>query len=312
MELFTATLSQMGYLFSFIFLGFVLMKIKALPAETAKVISKLENNLLLPAMVFNTFANQFTVSTLKTAWRSLLCSVVILFIAIGIALAVVRFITGDKYLRNIYTYGLCFANFGFMGYAVVQALFPEYYLQYLIYTMPMWTAIYLWGTPVLLIADAEAQGGWKERLKSFVNPMFVCMIVGIVFGLADLSRLIPAFAQDVIDATQSCMSPLAMMLVGVTLAGTKLKTVFTDVSVYVVSLIRLVAIPALFIVVAKFIPLDRVDYVCALVSLAMPLGLTTIVVPAAYGRDTSKASGMALISHAISCITIPLIFLWGC
>ena len=49
--------------------------------------------------------------------------------------------------------------------------------------------------------------------------------------------------------------------------------------------------------------------ICALCSLVMPLGLNTIVIPSAYGKDTKIASGMALVSHVLSCITIPLIFL---
>ena len=40
----------------------------------------------------------------------------------------------------------------------------------------------------------------------------------------------------------------------------------------------------------------------------MPLGLNTIVIPNAYGKDTTVASGMALISHVLSVISIPLIF----
>ena len=47
---------------------------------------------------------------------------------------------------------------------------------------------------------------------------------------------------------------------------------------------------------------------CLICSLAMPLGLNTIVIPAAYGKDTTAASGMALISHALSVVTIPLLF----
>ena len=43
--------------------------------------------------------------------------------------------------------------------------------------------------------------------------------------------------------------------------------------------------------------------------IAMPLGLNTIVIPAGYGKDTSDAAGLALVSHLLSCITIPIIFL---
>jgi predicted permease len=41
----------------------------------------------------------------------------------------------------------------------------------------------------------------------------------------------------------------------------------------------------------------------------MPLGLNTIVIPAAYGKDTTAAAGMALISHTLAVISIPILFL---
>ena len=51
-------------------------------------------------------------------------------------------------------------------------------------------------------------------------------------------------------------------------------------------------------------------YVCAVCAIAMPLGLNTIVIPSAYGKDSTVAAGMAIISHLLSCITIPLVFMF--
>ncbi|HAY97711.1 MAG TPA: permease, partial [Ruminococcaceae bacterium] len=45
-----------------------------------------------------------------------------------------------------------------------------------------------------------------------------------------------------------------------------------------------------------------------LCATAMPLGLNTVVFPAAYGGDTTPGAGMALVSHLISVITIPVMF----
>ena len=88
-------MSQMAYLFSFIALGFILTKIGALPKDSAKVISKLENNLLLPAMVLNTFTQRFTVKTLSTAGKTLLYSGAVLLVAIGISLVLTRIFFKD-------------------------------------------------------------------------------------------------------------------------------------------------------------------------------------------------------------------------
>lgn len=307
MDLFLSTLSQMAYLFSFIVLGFLLTKIGALPKDSAKVISKLENNLLLPAMVLNTFLNRFTVETLSTAWKTLLYSLVAALIAIFFAILSSRLITKDGYLRNIYTYGLSFSNFAFMGYAVVNALFPDIYFEYVIFTLPMWTCIYVWGTPELLIADGSKKS-FGDRLKNFANPMFICMIIGIVLGLTGVGKFFPQWSLDLIRNTEACMSPLAMLLVGITLSFVDLKKTFTDFEIYIVSFLRLIVFPGVYLVLAKIFDFSGTNFLCTLCALAMPLGLSTIVIPAAYGRDTTKAASMALISHLLSCITIPIIF----
>ena len=46
---------------------------------------------------------------------------------------------------------------------------------------------------------------------------------------------------------------------------------------------------------------------CAICSLAMSLGLNTIIIPNTLGKDTRVASSMALVSHILACITIPVI-----
>ena len=42
---------------------------------------------------------------------------------------------------------------------------------------------------------------------------------------------------------------------------------------------------------------------------ATPMGLNTIVFPAAYGGDTETGASMAMISHTLSVVTIPLMYL---
>lgn len=104
------------------------------------------------------------------------------------------------------------------------------------------------------------------------------------------------------------MSPIAMILTGVVVSSISLKKTFLNVRIYIVSIIRLIIMPVLFISVATFFKIPETTYICALCSLAMPLGLNTIVIPSAFGKDTTVAAGMAVISHLLSCITIPLIF----
>ena len=304
MSIFSTTLSQMAFLFSLIVIGFILTKLKVVNTDAAGILAKLENNLFIPALVLNTFVQNFTVDRLQSAWQMLLASIILLLVVIPLAIGVSKLMTKDRYIQNIYTYGLCFSNFAFMGNAVVSALFPDIFLEYLIFTLILWMGIYLWGAPSLLMSDGSKQT-LKSRLKSFTSPMFIAMLVGIVLGLTGVK--LPDWTNSVISSSANCMSPIAMLLTGITVANIDLKKTFKNGQIYLISLIRLLAFPLLFLVIFMFLPLPETMMICAMCSLAMPLGLNTIVIPSAYGKDTSAAAGMAIISHILSCITIPLV-----
>jgi predicted permease len=101
-----------------------------------------------------------------------------------------------------------------------------------------------------------------------------------------------------------------MILTGITISSIDVKKTFTDWRIYAASVIRLVVIPLAFVGIAHLLPVfeDKTLFTCALCALAMPLGINTIVVPSAYGKDTSDAAGMAVISHILAIGTIPVIF----
>lgn len=306
MSVFLTTLNQIAFLFGFIVIGFMLVKIKVLPENSAAVLSKLENTVFIPALVMGTFIENFTLERIGATWKLLSVSFIIACIVIPFAILVSKLVTKDKYIQKIYTYGLSFSNFGFMGNAVVSSLFPDVFFEYLIFTLPLWMLIYLWGVPRLLIADSGKKHTFTESMKSFVNPMFIAMLIGMLIGLSRIN--LPEWTMSLINVSGDCMSPIAMILTGVVVSSISLKKTFLNVRIYIVSIIRLVIMPVLFISVASFFKIPETTYICALCSLAMPLGLNTIVIPSAFGKDTTVAAGMAVISHLLSCITIPLIF----
>lgn len=307
MTVFTATLNQTAFLFLFIAVGYILSRWKFVPQNAQTVLSKLENTFFIPALVLGTFIDNFTVQTITVAWKLLLGSLALAILAIGLSLLCVRFCSKDKYERSIYTYGLCFSNFGFMGNAVVSALFPHIFLEYLIFTLPLWTLIYLWGVPILLMGGSAEKQTLAQRAKSFVNPMFAGMLLGVLIGLTNMP--VPQFVSSAVSAAGSCMSPVAMLLTGMTIAQFNLREVLRIKGVYLVTALRLIVFPLLFLGVMVLIPMPEVFATCAICSLAMPLGLNTIIIPSALGKDTKVASGMALVSHILSCLTIPAIFM---
>ncbi len=321
MDAFIPTLNQMAVLFLLIAAGYVLVKVKVLHASASTVLARLVNNVFLPANILLTFANQFTVGNLSSNLVIILGSVCLLAVLIAVSIVLSKVCTKDEYLRKIYTYALTFSNFGFMGYAVIGAVFPALDFAYKIFTLPFWFMIYAWGAPVLLMSN-EVDG--KEllprktrivqRFKSFVNPLFISMLIGIILGLTGVGQTYLTtgsnnFMYTFISMASNCMSPMAMILTGITISTISLKKTFTSWSVYLVSIIKLVVYPlAFFLVTLIFQGMDKTIVLCCMAMCAMPTGLNTIVIPSAYGKDTSFAGGLAVVSHLLSCITIPLVF----
>ena len=161
MNIFTTTLNQMAFLFLLILLGFLLTRKGYLPQAAAGILSKLENYIFVPALVLKTFVENFTVEKLSLAGPIFLVSFVIILVIIPLAVLIARCCSKDRYIQNIYTYGLAFSNFGFMGNAVVSALFPDIFFEYLLFQLPLWIMIYLWAVPFLLLSDTDQ----KQSLK---------------------------------------------------------------------------------------------------------------------------------------------------
>ena len=63
-----------------------------------------------------------------------------------------------------------------------------------------------------------------------------------------------------------------------------------------------------YLIIQKFYLPDCV-LTLALFAYATPLGMNTVVFPAAYGGETKTGASMAMISHTLSVVTIPLMYL---
>jgi predicted permease len=105
------------------------------------------------------------------------------------------------------------------------------------------------------------------------------------------------------------MGPLAMLLAGFVVGGYDWRELFTNKKVYVATAVRLIVIPAVMMLALKLIGTSDEIMTLALIAFSTPLGLNTIVYPAAYGGDTKTGASMAMISHTLSVVTIPLMYL---
>lgn len=304
-QVFSATLSAMLTMLICMMVGFVLRTKKIEPEDTDSVFSRFLSFVVAPAMNFNSFLQNFSLQSLSENYNIILYSLLIAFLAVLIATFLVRVFVKEGYARGVYKYAIAFANFGYMGNAVVLSIFGEEMLYYyLLFTTPMNIIVYTWGMTQLI----PGKKGLKASLVRITNPTTIAVLLGIVAGLLNLKEYVPNFITGALSSLSSCMGPISMVLTGYVVGKFDIKKALTNVKIYIVTALRLFVFPALYCGLLRLLGANETVLIVALIAYAMPLGLNTVVFPAAYGANTSVGASMALISNALCIISFPLMY----
>jgi len=326
-EVFNTTISQMIVLFIFIIIGYLLRKLNVIKQDSIKTLSKLVSTVFLPFVLVSSFMTSFTIDNLKASGTVLLFSLIVTILTIVIGLVFGKLlIKNDEFLLKMYQYGFIYSNFTYMGIPIVEAINPTYKIYYLIFTIIPQFAFTLWALPNLLIPKEKQQSIngniFIVYLKRLLNPIFVGLILGVLLGLTGGGAWInenAKFISSAISTGGACMSPIAMILTGVVIASYDIVKCLKDYRIYVISFARLIIIPAIIIliyfgVINLFNLSDLItsDFpyipVCIIAYTAMPLGLNTVIIPSSFDKDVIDCAGMALVSHLLGIITIPIVF----
>lgn len=316
MEVFNLTFTQMLMLFTLILVGFLLKKKNILSDNAGTIMSRLETYVFLPALNFSNTVTNCTVETFKENSTLILYGTILTMSAWALSYPISRlFVRKAKgnpkleYQRNVYKYALTFGNYGFMGNAIILGIFgSEMLFKYNMFNLITSLICTGWGLHILTPQN-KTVGRFKGILKSLLSPPIIALFLGLVAGLLNVRRYIPEFAMTTLANASACMGPVAMLLVGFIIGGYKVKSLFNDTRVYVMTALRLIVIPAVMVIILKLIGTNDEIITLALIAFATPIGLNTIVFPAAYGGDTRIGASMALISNALAVVTIPLMYL---
>lgn len=316
MTTFTATLTPMLTLFACIALGFILSKCRILPEGSGKVMAKMETWIFCPALNFTTMAYFCTVDSIGEHFINIILSSFGVLLAVGISIFLARYFVKEKGAeRGVYHYALAFANSGYMGDPIVLALFGEVALSYYkLYCLPIQLMIYSWGISVMTPSSEKKGGSWRRLL----NAPTIAMLLGIVVGLSGVGKYIPRFLTNSLDTLKVCMGPVAMLLAGVTIAKYDFLSMLKNKKVYIATALRLTLLPAMIVLftlglktlanAAFGLEIGNDVLFLTFFATAPALGLNTVIFPEAFGGNPETGASMAMISHTLCVITIPLIY----
>ena len=302
--------------------GFIAVKTKLLPQSAQSVLSNVVLYIGSPALVFmgfqkKNFSVEIAVNMLIVAGVTL----AVHFIMAGIMYLVVRGKADEKKLRVARFAGV-FGNMGFMGFPFLQILFGNgpAYGEILVYGAVMLSVfnILYWTLGVCMITGTTKHLSVK---KVFLNPVIIAVALGFLAfviarkPLADLcvegsnGDMILTNLVKSVDMVGNTVTPLAMFVIGMRLAGVNLKQLFLDKWSYLVVALKLVLTSLITIFITWLIPMaDTMKYTLFFL-LSMPTATGTALLSVLFDSDTDFASICVLLCTTLSIVTIPLAYL---
>jgi hypothetical protein len=220
------------------------------------------------------------------------------FIVVGMLLT--PLICREKSQRGLYQMMFVFSNLGFIGIPVVSSIVGSEYVVYVTEFMLVYTiVIYTYGMAVL---DGKFS---LSSMKAMLNPGTICGVIAIViiaFGIQ-----VPAFLKTAVTYLGNVASPMALILVGFTLAHSDLKQIFREPRHYAFAAVKLLILPLIALPVLKLLVADdNVRAVC-LIMFAMPAGNMPLILANQKGINGEACSRLIILTTVLCVFTVPVL-----
>lgn len=307
-------LEQMLVLFLIMCVGYYSCRKGIITDEVNQKLSAIVVNIANPAMVLSSSMGNEKVQKQELLIMAIL-AVAVFAGLILLASFLPRLLQLEKRSWGAYRAMTVFGNIGFMGFPIISAIYGEDALLYATaFIIALNVLIYTYGISVMRVipeggeypqpSEGKKGAPWSE-IRKIVNIGVVACILTLIIYLFDLPM--PDFVQKTSSLLGGMTAPLSMMVIGASLAGMNLKSLITDKKLIIFVLFRLLAIPAVgLLVISQFIGDDLILGVC-MVMLATPIASMTTMLARQYGGDHELTARGVALSTILSVATMPLI-----
>lgn len=310
MIVFKLALHQMLILAFLAAIGCILRKKELLTEQGISGLSAIVMNVGLPAMILSAFDMEYVAGTGSGILITALLSVIVIALSGGIGRIFAKWIHCPQNRRGSWLHALMISNCGLIGFVIIYALYSGTALVYasiMVLVVNICTGLYI---PLIqkksMLSKSEMPAEEKNGLmKILLRPITLAPVVGLIFYLTPLRY--PAFARDILGILNGLCSPLALFVAGAGLANARIKEIIRDRMISLYSFLRLLAIPAILLMLLRPIPLENNIKIILIVGSAMPAPGLTPIIAAEYKADVSFASEIVFISTMLSVITIPFV-----
>lgn len=282
---------QITIMFLLMIVGFFFYKKKILDNHTTKKLSTILNTYIMPCCLIRSFQRPFDPALAGVLMRTFSAAVILFIISILIAV----FLFPKKADARVCS---VISNNGFMSLPLLEALFGT-------------TGVFLGSAHIVTMAIVLWTFGVSQLDRdyrfSFRRVVLTPGILAAAFSfLLFVSPIkLPQQVFSAVSLLADLNTPLAMLVLGAYLAQIDLLQMFSSLSVWKVSAVRILLIPAISVVLLAFFPLDPTAKLSLLVAMAAPSGIAAAMFAQIYNTDYLFSTRVVALSTILSLITLP-------
>ena len=285
-------------------LGYFLVKKELLGEACLGTLSRLVVNVTLPLLIFCQLIKEFSYKLYPDWWLYPLLSIIITIAGLAIGFVLAKFIP-DSRQKTQFISLIAFQNSGYLPLALIAALLPgeaaNAMLVYLFLFLLGFNLV-IWSFGVQMLTSSRAQ---KFAMGSLFSPPVIATILGLVFVSFAIESWIPEFVFKPMKMVGDCTLPLALMVVGGSLA----QIVFRYVEIRAIILLilaKLIVLPLLGLWVVMYFNLPQLLGLLVLMQLAMPPATSLSLITKHYKVSDILISEGVFFGHLVSIITVPI------
>ena len=303
---FSTILGQMIMLLLMMILGYLARRKNLLDDHVNASLSKVVLNVTLPAQIITSFAMEGAELTNGEVGAAFgLSCLVYLFYAV-LAIICVHLLRLPRADWGTYKYMIIFGNIGFMGFPVITAIFGAKALVYAV-IMNIVFNLLVFSYGIKLITDGQENAGSFTWRKLINMPLISSALTLVLFFL---HIKLPAVVNTALFTMGDATTPMAMLILGCTIAEMPLRELFDEWRVYVFTAIKLLLMPVLVFLLLHLLPgfdagslLGKVLVVLS----SVPVATNATMLSIEYGGNNKLVARGIFFSTIFSVLTIPLL-----
>ena len=293
------TLNQMLVILFAVAMGYVAHRLGYLGGEINQKLSKLVIHIGIPALTLAAVMNNSDGPGLDEIRGVLLAVGTFYFLSLGCALVLAPIIGGEKLHRGVWRFSLTFSNAAFVGYPVVEGLFGQEGLFYaVILVLPM-TLLNFTIAPLMLVGTLRFD--WRKM----ITPGAVCAVLALAMTFTGWRP--PAMVGEMMDMVGDITSPLSLLVLGSMLASMPAGRVLGSPRLWVLSAIRLFAMPGILALVLTSLGVPKLLMSVAVIQMAMPVAVNGSMMCMEFGGDAETMASGVFLSTVLCILTIPIV-----